>query len=514
VAGSRGKRYAADAGEAGVWLGSRLTNGLLGLLHVTLVTAAIGPSEAGRFFFFWTSVWLLGTVLRFGLEGILPRVVAEAQVAGREVPSLRRPAIAGLAACGLALVPLLVLFRLPVSAATVGVSLALAACWAGTLVLSATLKAHGRVGMSGIVGNTIWPLAPTLAPVLVLGRDAGWQELAGVTAAMAVLSLVAAYAVAARTLGRAPLRRLMSGQSPVLGLEADVVGAALLSVLYELLLWLPVLMLALAGKGGVAAAGMFAAVRVTGLVSWPYNAVVALLTPRIAQALAARDMARTRSLLVTGSLVGVAVTLPVAIIVVLAARPILELFDPAYGFVAGALALLVIGRVFDAAAGPVGEALLVGRGTWLDCALVSAGHDGSPVTMRYGGLMSIVAGSHGSERDDSAYVSPAFALGLEQEYTFSAPARTLSSLLDEIGAPQVDLLSLDVEGFEAQALAGLDLDRHAPRFILVEIHDIATGRVPIEAVLGDRYVAVEQLSPLDLLYARADQPAARAAEKI
>jgi hypothetical protein len=30
-------------------------------------------------------------------------------------------------------------------------------------------------------------------------------------------------------------------------------------------------------------------------------------------------------------------------------------------------------------------------------------------------------------------------------------------------------------------------------------------------VLGDRYVAVEQLSPLDLLYARADQPAARAA---
>ncbi len=72
----------------------------------------------------------------------------------------------------------------------------------------------------------------------------------------------------------------------------------------------------------------------------------------------------------------------------------------------------------------------------------------------------------------------------------------------------VDLLSLDVEGFEPQALAGLDLDRHAPRFILVEIHDIDSGRRPIEAVLGDRYVAVEQLSPLDLLYARADQPAA------
>jgi len=147
----------------------------------------------------------------------------------------------------------------------------------------------------------------------------------------------------------------------------------------------------------------------------------------------------------------------------------------------------------------------------VNCALVAADHDGSPVAMRYGGLMSIVSGSHGSEQDDSAYVSPAFTLGLEQEYTFSAAARTLTSLLDEIDAPEVDLLSLDVEGFEPQALAGLDLDRHAPRFILVEIHDMATGRMPIEAVLRNRYVAVEQLSPLDLLYARADQPAARSA---
>jgi hypothetical protein len=91
------------------------------------------------------------------------------------------------------------------------------------------------------------------------------------------------------------------------------------------------------------------------------------------------------------------------------------------------------------------------------------------------------------------------------------PARTLSSLLDEMDAPEVDLLSLDVEGHEPQALRGLDLDRHAPRFVLVEIHDMATGREPIEAILGHRYVAVEQLSPVDMLYARRDQPAAQAA---
>ena len=73
------------------------------------------------------------------------------------------------------------------------------------------------------------------------------------------------------------------------------------------------------------------------------------------------------------------------------------------------------------------------------------------------------------------------------EHEFTVPARTLSSVLDEANAPEIDLLSLDVEGFEPQVLAGLDLDRHAPRFILVEIRDMATGRAPIEAVLGDRY---------------------------
>jgi FkbM family methyltransferase len=145
----------------------------------------------------------------------------------------------------------------------------------------------------------------------------------------------------------------------------------------------------------------------------------------------------------------------------------------------------------------------------VNCALVAAGDHGSYVSMRYGGLMSIVTGTHGSEHDDRAYVAPAFALGLEEEYTFSVPARTLRALLDEMGAPEVDLLSLDVEGFEPQVLRGLDLDRHAPRFILVEIHDMRAGRRPVEAVLGDRYVAVEQLSPLDLLYARVDQPPAQ-----
>jgi FkbM family methyltransferase len=139
------------------------------------------------------------------------------------------------------------------------------------------------------------------------------------------------------------------------------------------------------------------------------------------------------------------------------------------------------------------------------CALVAADHDGSPVRVRYGGLMSVVEGARGSQGADSDWVAQAHAVGQEEPaHELLVPARTLSSLLDDANAPEVDLLSLDVEGYEAQALRGLDLDRHGPRFILVEVRD-PLGRAGLDEVLGDRYVAVRQLSPFDALYARADQ---------
>ena len=71
------------------------------------------------------------------------------------------------------------------------------------------------------------------------------------------------------------------------------------------------------------------------------------------------------------------------------------------------------------------------------------------------------------------------------------------------GAPEVDLLSLDVEGYEAEVLAGLDLDRHAPRMIVVEV-DLRAEAERVQAVLGGRYRPPERLSPVDLLFTRAD----------
>ena len=76
------------------------------------------------------------------------------------------------------------------------------------------------------------------------------------------------------------------------------------------------------------------------------------------------------------------------------------------------------------------------------------------------------------------------------------PARTLTSILDQHRVRRIDLLSLDVEGYELSVLRGLDFDRHAPRYLLVE----ARYREEIDAFLAPRYDTVAELGYRDVLY--------------
>ena len=56
-----------------------------------------------------------------------------------------------------------------------------------------------------------------------------------------------------------------------------------------------------------------------------------------------------------------------------------------------------------------------------------------------------------------------------EPYSLEVPARTLSSLLDDHRIGPVDFLSLDLEGYEASALRGIDFERHRPELLLVEV---------------------------------------------
>lgn len=125
------------------------------------------------------------------------------------------------------------------------------------------------------------------------------------------------------------------------------------------------------------------------------------------------------------------------------------------------------------------------RSTVVQAALVSPDFARTEVEMQYAGLMSVAEDAFGDDEVRRRHVAAgARQAGVRGTYTVRAPARTLSAILAaEGGGREVDLLSLDVEGAELAALAGLDLARHAPRFICVEARD--PGLVSV--LLAPRY---------------------------
>jgi FkbM family methyltransferase len=151
---------------------------------------------------------------------------------------------------------------------------------------------------------------------------------------------------------------------------------------------------------------------------------------------------------------------------------------------------------------PVPELAALCRRNRPDClveeaALVPADHPGGEVEIHACHLMSVVKGGMRTTAEEEAHVR----LGAEvQDITprlVRAPGRPLSAILDQHGITRVDLLSLDVEGFELPALRGLDFTRHRPRFILVE----ARYRDEIDAHLAAAgYHPIALLSFHDVLY--------------
>lgn len=127
-------------------------------------------------------------------------------------------------------------------------------------------------------------------------------------------------------------------------------------------------------------------------------------------------------------------------------------------------------------------------------ALVAFDYRRPTIRMHYSDLMSVVDGARGSAREDAKWAELGFhADGNRPDRstprTIDVPARPLSAVLDEHGITDIDLLSLDVEGYEPSVLRGLDLDRHRPTYIVVE----AWSPSEVDALLLGHYEKVGAL---------------------
>jgi FkbM family methyltransferase len=133
-----------------------------------------------------------------------------------------------------------------------------------------------------------------------------------------------------------------------------------------------------------------------------------------------------------------------------------------------------------------------------NCALVSADYNGKTVEMEYFDLMSIVKDGLGNAAEEQLHKEAANNIlreGKKEPYRVAVPARTLSQVLTAHRINKIDLLSLDVEGYEANVLSGIDFNKHTPKFMLVETRH--NKKTVIDNLLAPHYEQMDVLNTND-----------------
>ena len=133
--------------------------------------------------------------------------------------------------------------------------------------------------------------------------------------------------------------------------------------------------------------------------------------------------------------------------------------------------------------------------TVINCALVSSAQQGQEISMVDVDLMSMVDTQAASQEE--ALTTAERVQGLERQFV-KVKGETLSNVIDALHSPEIDLLSLDVEGHEIDVLQGLDLIRHSPRWVLIETQRLEQ----VAQILESTHELIKPLSHHDYLFKR------------
>ncbi|MEN9283923.1 MAG: hypothetical protein RLZZ179_1416 [Verrucomicrobiota bacterium] len=131
--------------------------------------------------------------------------------------------------------------------------------------------------------------------------------------------------------------------------------------------------------------------------------------------------------------------------------------------------------------------------------LVSKSYVGKTLKLHYANLMSIAEGSI-EESELKRHVQAGLEVqGIEKSYSVEVPAVTFESIIEKSGFQKIDLLSLDLEGYEIEALKGWNFERHRPSYILIEVWSVSIETMD-NLMKSNFYERVDQLSIHDYLY--------------
>ncbi len=130
-------------------------------------------------------------------------------------------------------------------------------------------------------------------------------------------------------------------------------------------------------------------------------------------------------------------------------------------------------------------------------ALVPPKKHGEIIKMKYSGLMSLVEGSRGSREKDEKHIKKGLDVQkeVEKKYEVKVKGVTINHILEKEGIEKIDFMSIDLEGYEYEAMKGMSIEKYKPSYILAEVNQEET-----KDLLEGRYRVVERLSEKDFLF--------------
>ncbi len=132
-----------------------------------------------------------------------------------------------------------------------------------------------------------------------------------------------------------------------------------------------------------------------------------------------------------------------------------------------------------------------------NCALVAFDYPDETIEINYCNLMSCVEGAFDNDITASDHINSGkkFLKENESTYRITVVAKPLSDILDFYHVDNIDFMSLDVEGFEVEVLRGINFERHAPKYLLIEVRPELKEK--IEGIIGKKYEIKTVLSSND-----------------
>ena len=137
------------------------------------------------------------------------------------------------------------------------------------------------------------------------------------------------------------------------------------------------------------------------------------------------------------------------------------------------------------------------RSIVLNGGLVSRNYKKSKIKIHYANLMSIVEGAMTPQSIASHIKKGIECQDIEESYSIEVPSLTFKEALKQAGFCKVDFLSIDLEGYEIQALEGFDFEEIRPTYILIEVQNLETTDSFLSSL---EYRRIERMSYHDYLY--------------